>query len=322
MFSDMTVNAYAMEAIAYLAAEMAVRGNYDIRLEAAAAKEWNTCRAWETVDNTFQIRGGRGYETERSLVARGEKPIGVERMFRDSRITKVFEGASEIMHLFIAREAVDKHLQVAGAMVDPESSTSKKLAALPKVAAFYAAWYPTRWLVRSSWRRNDTHAPLEYGALETHMRYIERRSRKWRARFSRHGGLCPAATQAGLPFLLVDVAMELFAMACAIRRARTMQQHKHADAEKAAGLADVFAKARGARSTASSTTLAQRRRCEIPYRARRADGKPAWLEQGILRGRRRGVPAIDARCKGDERTRRGEVITKAILLLFRVPRGI
>ncbi|HRK36280.1 MAG TPA: acyl-CoA dehydrogenase family protein, partial [Candidatus Hydrogenedentes bacterium] len=54
MISDMTANVFAMEAIAYLAAEMAVRGNYDIRLEAAAAKEWNTCRAWEIVDNTFQ----------------------------------------------------------------------------------------------------------------------------------------------------------------------------------------------------------------------------------------------------------------------------
>ncbi|MCC6154036.1 MAG: acyl-CoA dehydrogenase family protein [Candidatus Hydrogenedentes bacterium] len=285
MIADMTAQTFAMDAIAYLAAEMAVRGNYDIRLEAAAAKEWNTCRAWEIVDNTFQIRGGRGYETERSLVARGEKPIGVERMLRDTRITKVFEGASEIMHLFIAREAVDKHLQVAGALVDPEASSNKKLSALPKVAAFYAAWYPSRWLVRSSWRRYDAHGHLEYGALETHMRFIEKSSRKL-AREIFHGMVAyKAKLQHKQVFLfrLVDVAMELFAMACAIRRARTMQHHKHTDAENATELADVFCRSARRKVERIFHDL-WHNDDDTKYKTALAvlDGKHTWLEQGIL----------------------------------------
>ena len=72
--AEMAAHTYAMESLVNLATEMADRGGYDIRLEAAAAKEWNTDRTWQIVDDTMQIRGGRGYETERSLAARGEEP--------------------------------------------------------------------------------------------------------------------------------------------------------------------------------------------------------------------------------------------------------
>jgi len=236
--AEMAATTFAMDSISKLASQMADRGGYDIRLEAAAAKEWNTTRAWEMVDTTLQIRGGRGYETEQSLADRGETPIPVERMLRDCRINLIFEGSSEIMHLFMAREAVDKHLEVAGAMIDPKNGAGAKLAALPKILGFYAKWYPPLWL------RGLTQ-PLRYGdwgRLATHVRAVERSARKL-ARESFHGMAVYQAKmerKQGFLFRCVDIVMELFAMTATLSHARRLRDERQPGADEALQLADLF----------------------------------------------------------------------------------
>lgn len=233
--ADMASTTFAMESVAHLATEMSNRGNFDIRLEAAAAKEWNSCRAWEIVDDTMQIRGGRGYETAPSLASRGERPVAVERMMRDYRINKIFEGSSEIMHLFMAREAVDKHLQVAGDVIAHNKGPAEKLQALPQIAAFYASWYPSQWI-------GNFKSYKEFGPYARYLRFVERSTRRL-ARQVFHGMM---VHQAGLQnkqvflFRLVDVANELFAMAATISRVHGMKVNGHPEAKNAAELADLF----------------------------------------------------------------------------------
>ncbi|HEY2775145.1 MAG TPA: acyl-CoA dehydrogenase family protein [Candidatus Binatia bacterium] len=253
MIAEIAADTFAMESIAKITANMAERGGYDIRLEAAAAKEWNSVTNWKILDTTLQIRGGRGYENETSLRERGETGLGVERMMRDNRINLIFEGSSEVMHLFMAREAVDKHLQVAGAMIDPKATMSTKLAAIPGMAAFYAAWYPPLWL-------KGLQTPFlfgDWGSLAGHMRFVERSARKL-ARSSFHAmALYQAKMERKQAFLFrtVDVVMELFAMSVVCARARQMKESGDANAAEALRLADLFCGMSRRRVSGSFRTL-------------------------------------------------------------------
>lgn len=233
--------AFALESLAELSALMSDQGKFDIRLEAAMAKMWNTERGWEILDDTLQIRSGRGYESASSLEARGERGEPVERMMRDFRINMIFEGSSEIMRLFIAREVVDTHLKVAGAIADPKASLAQKIPAIFKAGFYYAWWYPARWLGWGRWPRYG-----EFGPLAKHMRYVNRTSRKL-ARTLFHAivrfGPKLEKRQAVL-FRMVDVGAELFAMSAACARAQMLRTSKdpeeRAHAAAATHLADTF----------------------------------------------------------------------------------
>ncbi len=235
--SEMAATTFAMQAVSELASAMADNERFDIRLEAAATKEWNTARAWEIADDTMQIRGGRGYETELSLKGRGETPMPVERIMRDIRINKLIEGSSEVMHLFMAREAVDKHLQVAEIMIKPDVSFVQKLAAMPKIGWFYA-----KFMAGNTFRWGRWPKYKEFGEFAGILRYCERTSRmlartmvwammRYRAKLQ---------VKQGFLFRVVDMGSEVYAMAATVAKVLKMRKQHDPQADKAAELAKLF----------------------------------------------------------------------------------
>jgi len=132
---------YAMETLALYGAALSDRHNVDIRMEAATAKMWNSERSWEVADAAFQLRGGRGFETEKSVEGRGEVGFPMERVLRDTRINRIVEGTTDVMHLFIAREALDGHLRNAGGLFKKGATLWDKIKVIGKCALIYPKWY-------------------------------------------------------------------------------------------------------------------------------------------------------------------------------------
>ena len=274
----MAANTFAMEAMTLLAASRVDRDKHaDVRLEAAMCKLWGTEVAWEIVNDTMQIRGGRGYETAASLKARGETPVPIERFLRDSRINTIFEGSSEIMRLFIAREMLDAHLKTGAAVLNSQLPLSQRLRAAVKAGVFYLGWYPKQFL------------PLEWFTVSSsefrvrkHLRYAARTSRKLaRAIFHALLRLGPKLEREQLLLgRCVDIGTELFAItATCLRAAKMLRTSEDAEERKhLLELTDCFCHA-------------ARRRIEQKFRGLRANGdrEHFLLARNLLAGKLSGL---------------------------------
>jgi alkylation response protein AidB-like acyl-CoA dehydrogenase len=280
ILAEMAATAFAMASVCDLANGLADKGDRDIRLEAAVAKMWNSEEGWTIVDRTVQVRGGRGYETADSLRARGEPGIPVERIMRDYRINLIFEGSSEIMRLFIAREALDRHLAVAGDLVNPKLPWKKKVAALPRVLGFYARWYPGRYV-----RRNPLRRYSEFGPLARHARFLERTTRRLsRAIFHMMARYGPKLEKRqALLFRAVDIGADLFAMSAAVSRAQAMRRSGDPSAAGAVELAGLFCRMTRRRIARNFAAIGSNDDVRKYRTARRIlDGEHLWLERGLV----------------------------------------
>ena len=276
----MASHLFAMESVVWLTSVWADRGELDIRIEAAMAKLFGSEVTWAIADHTMQIRGGRGYETADSLKARGEKPVPVERIFRDLRINLIIEGTSEVMRLFIAREALDPHLQLGLDLILPNVPRKQRWKAAFKAGLFYGVWYPLQWIPRLPMRALREMPP----SLRGHWIFVENASRRLaRSLFHQiikhRQGL---EKRQILLFRMVDAGVDLFAMAATLSRAALVE--KESSSENAAQLADLFCRyARQRVVTAFANLNSPQDR--IGYRVAQdlLAGRYAWLEEGIVR---------------------------------------
>jgi alkylation response protein AidB-like acyl-CoA dehydrogenase len=277
----LTGTAFGLEAVLDVSSRQADDKRNDIRIEAALAKLYGSELGWIAVDEMVQVRGGRGYETAESLARRGEKPVPAEQMLRDMRINRIFEGSTEIMHLLIAREAVDQHLKVAGDVVFGDSGLAHKVKAAVRAGAFYAAWFPT--LTTGAGQRPGSFS--EFGDLAGHLRYVERHSRKLaRSTFYAMGRYQARLEQKGhLLGRIVDIGAELYAMACACVYADTIAREDPRRRQEAFELADLFCGQARRRADRLFTELrANDDAAQYEVAQQVLSGRYGWFEQDVL----------------------------------------
>ena len=157
---------------------------------------------------------------------------------RDMRINRIFEGSTEIMHLLIAREAVDTHLKAAGDLANVDADMKAKAKAAVDASGFYAKWLPK--LVAGKGQVPGSYD--EFGALAKHLRYVERRSRKVARQTFYAMGRWQAKMEYKQAFLgrIVDIGAELFAMAASCTRAEMIRQQDPQQGKAAYELAEAF----------------------------------------------------------------------------------
>lgn len=267
---------FAMEALTFLTSAYADEHKMDIRIEAAMAKLFCTESLWKICDMTMQLRGGRGYETARSLRARGEEPFPVERAMRDCRVNLILEGSSEIMKLFLAREAMDPHLVRLGPLMNPKSSIAEKASTGIKAFFHYMLWFSKNTLFGAS--------SSDKGELNPHFQFIERASKKLANRLFGYMMRYQAQLEKKQLILgrIMEIGTDLFAMAAACSFALA-KSHEENLGESPIDLAHYFCLMAERRVNERFSLLENNDDLETNILAKKvlAD-EMLWLEEGII----------------------------------------
>lgn len=199
---------------------------------------------------------------------------------RDARINTIIEGTSQIMRLFIAREALDSHVQKIFPILDPKKPLFTRLVLALKAAGYYATWYPSQW-IHGNGVPKGASIPA---ALKPHMNYVDQTAH----RLARELFLAMAIHQQGLEkrqqllTRIVNIGTALFAMAITCSRTLSLLSKNPSDSS-AMELADLFCRQSKGRIERQFHSLFKNDD-RFAYRVAQETlkGKYRWLEKGII----------------------------------------
>jgi alkylation response protein AidB-like acyl-CoA dehydrogenase len=230
---------YASDAMLGELARLAESPEGEYALEAACCKVFASDMLWRAADEMVQLAGGRGFV----------KPWPYERMLRDTRINRIFEGTNEILRLFIAlngiKEPADRMKELGVALRQP----LKNLGLLSEYAASR---------LRSRLGATPTLDVALHARLRTHAQFFEKhvaelKDHSERLIFAYRKDIVERQQELER---LADMAIELFATACVLARTQQLlEQRGEAGCERELALCDLFVVEAGRRFRASRITL-------------------------------------------------------------------
>jgi acyl-CoA dehydrogenase family protein 9 len=230
---------YASDAMLGVLTNLAASDEGEYALEAACCKVFASEMLWRAADEMVQLAGGRGFV----------KPWPYERLLRDSRINRIFEGTNEILRLFISLNGIEEpaeELQEIGAAL---RQPMKNLGLLSRTAAFR---------IRSRLGdKPDLDVEL-HERLKTHKEYFEKHVGELKDRAERVIRAYRKDVISAQQELerLADMAMELFATACVMARTQQLLEEKgEAACERELALCDLFVVEAGRRFRASRIAI-------------------------------------------------------------------
>ncbi len=252
----------------------------DLRMESAVSKILGSEWYWETVNDLFQVRGGRGFMTAESQRRSGEVGIPVMQMMRDARINLVWEGTSEILRIWMAREGLAPYIEQGLLLL--KGTAAQRLGAL----SYYARMAVRSCLPFSTAARADGMFGRDSGRW---VRFIESSSR----RLTRTILSTAIRHQQSLHHKqlllqdIVDDSLALFPMAATVWYAA---QPDMRDKPGIQALTDYFCQDMADRLNPGLIRISRHKKDVNVYRLSKAimDGEYLWLEEGI-------VPLLDER---------------------------
>ena len=232
-------DAYAADAMLGVLSALADNSDADFSLEAACAKVFASELIWEAADEMVQIAGGRGFV----------KPYPYERLLRDSRINRIFEGANEVLRLFIALNGIQGP---AESLKEVGTALRRPLRNLGLLSGF--ATSRIRGILGSTGSLDAKIHPR----LAQHKEFFEKHVKELKSATDRailRHRRDIVERQLVLE-RLANMAIELFATACVISRTQSLIEQKGEDeAEREISLCDLFCVESGLRFRSARDTL-------------------------------------------------------------------